>query len=165
MNEKSIVASFFIGNRNFLIRMWAKFSALFKQGLSPVQIALSVVVSVIVSLLPIFGIAIIILAAIAVRFRVNLPIMIVISYIVEPLKIMLFIPFIHIGESLFGVDHTLLTFEAIKIAFESNIIETLKTLSFEFLCGICGWFLLALPISILIYGPMKSLLKPIVTSK
>ena len=144
---------------SFLKKYWGKFKDLFKQGLTPKQLSLSITVALVVSLFPIFGVSTIILAALAVRFKLNLPIMIALSYFVEPIKAILFVPFINIGETLFGTEHTLLTFEAIKASYDLSFWATLKSLSYELLCGFAGWTLTILPASFLFYFLLKELLK------
>ena len=80
-------------------KIWNKIKKLFKQGLTPVQLAMTITMAVLVSLFPIFGITTIVLTAIALPMRLNLPIMIVLSYIIEPLKILLLIPWMKIESS------------------------------------------------------------------
>ena len=143
---------------NFIKKIWTKFVVLFKQGLTPKQLALSLVVSIVVSIFPIFGITTIVLACIALPLKLNLPIMIVVSYIAEPIKLLLIIPFINIGAWLFNTKHTLLTFEAIKESYNISFIDTLTTLSYELLCGFVGWLLVAVPLGIIGYFILKGLL-------
>ena len=85
-----------------LIKTWNKFKALLKQGLTPKQLAISIVVSALVSIFPIFGISTIVLTCIAIPFKLNLPIMIAFSYIIEPLKFLVLIPFINLGAIIFS---------------------------------------------------------------
>ena len=138
-----------------LVKIWRKFKALLKQGLTPKQLAISLVVSTLVSIFPIFGVSTIALTCIALPFRLNLPIMIAFSYIVGPLKFLVLIPFINLGASVFGTEHTLLTFEAIKASYETNFFDTAKTLSYELLCGTVGWALTAIPLGIILYFILK----------
>jgi uncharacterized protein (DUF2062 family) len=141
-----------------LFKIWRKFKVLLKQGLTPKQLAISIVVSTLVSIFPMFGISTIALTCIALPFRLNLPIMIAFSYIVGPLKFLVLIPFINLGASVFGTEHTLLTFEAIKESYEANFSDTAKTLSYELLCGTVGWILTAIPLGILLYFILKGIL-------
>ena len=143
---------------NFLKKTWSKLIVLFKQGLSPKQLALSLVISMLVSIFPMYGISTIILTFIALPLKLNLPIMIVVSYIAEPIKIVLLIPFINVGAWFFGVEHSLLTFEAIKLSYNESFIKTLKALSYELLCGFIGWALIAIPLGILSYFILKGVL-------
>ncbi|WP_299186950.1 DUF2062 domain-containing protein [uncultured Aquimarina sp.] len=139
--------------------IWHKLKIIFRQGLTPKQLAITITVGILISIFPVFGLTTIILTCIALPFKLNLPIMIVISYIVTPIKLLLLIPFINIGASVFGTEHTLLTVDAIRASYESNFFNTLKSLSYELLCGFVGWFLLAIPISILLYMLLKVFLK------
>lgn len=142
----------------FIKKIWAKFIVLFKQGLSPKQLASSITVSIAISFFPIFGIATIVLALLAVKFKLNLPLMVAISYLVEPIKIVLFLPFINIGANMLGTEHTLLTLEAIKISYETSFLKTVKALSYELICGFTGWFIIVIPTSILFYLLLKVML-------
>ena len=139
----------------FLKTAWIKIKALLKEGLTPKQLALSLVVSILVSVFPIFGISTIVLTALAVPMKLNLPIMIAISYIAEPLKVLLIIPFITVGGYLFGAEHSLLSYDAIKASYDESFWITVKDLSFELLCGFVGWALLAVPVGIVLYFVLK----------
>ena len=141
-----------------LIKIWDKFKALLKQGLTPKQLALSLVVSALVSVFPIYGISTIALTCIALPFRLNLPIMIAFSYIIEPLKLLVLIPFINIGASVFGTEHTLLSFDAIKTSYNTSFWSTASQLSYELLCGSVGWILTAIPLGIVLYFILKGIL-------
>ena len=141
-----------------LIKIWDKFKALLKQGLTPKQLALSLVVSALVSVFPIYGISTIALTCIALPFRLNLPIMIAFSYIIEPLKLLVLIPFINIGASVFGTEHTLLSFDAIKTSYNTSFWSTARQLSYELLCGSVGWLLTAIPLGIVLYFILKGIL-------
>lgn len=121
-----------------LIKIWGKLKAVLKQDLTPIQLALSLIISTLVSIYPIFGITTVALTCIALPFKINLPITVAFSCIIEPLKLIVLIPIIHIGGNVFGTKHTLLTFEAIKTSYEISFFDTVKTLSYELLCGTVG---------------------------
>lgn len=143
---------------DFLNKIWEKTKILLKQGLTPKQLAMSLVVSTLVSVFPIFGISTIAITCIALPLRLNLPIMIAFSYIVGPLKFLFLIPFINLGASVFGTKHTLLTFTAIKSSYQASFWNTAKELSYELLCGTVGWALTAIPFGILLYFILKEIL-------
>ncbi|MGJ8744885.1 DUF2062 domain-containing protein [Polaribacter sp.] len=129
--------------------LWQKIKQPFRQGISGTQIAKAIIVSLLVTVFPIFGVTTILLTFLAVKLKLNLPIMIVVSYVATPLQFLLFMPFIHLGETIFNAKHTLLTVLEIKNAFESSFFNTIKQLVFELVCGISGWLVLALPIALL----------------
>ena len=139
----------------FLKKAWLKIKALLKEGLTPKQLALSIVISILVSVFPIFGISTIVLTALAVPLKLNLPIMIAVSYVAEFLKALLVIPFIKVGGAIFGASHTLLTYDAIKASYNESFWITLRDLSYELVCGFVGWALLAVPVAIVLYFLLK----------
>lgn len=138
-----------------ILKIWEKLKDVFKQGLTPKQLALSIVIAILVSVFPIFGISTIVLTSIALPLRLNLPIMIALSYTLEPLKYLVVIPFINIGARVFGAEHTLLSYEAIKNSYKISFFETAKALSYELLCGFAGWAITAIPLGILLYFILK----------
>lgn len=139
----------------FLKKAWLKIKALLKEGLTPKQLALSIVISILVSVFPVFGISTIVLTALAVPLKLNLPIMIAVSYVAEFLKALLVIPFIKVGGSIFGTNHSLLTYDAIKASYDESFWLTLRDLSYELFCGFVGWALLAVPVAIVLYFLLK----------
>lgn len=127
-----------------------KIKEIFTQGISVKEIILSAVLGSLIGIMPIFGIATILITFLALRFKLNIAIAILFTYIVSPFQALLFIPFIHLGEKAIGVKHTLLTFEAIKNSFNSNILITIKDLWLEIICGLMGWSAIAIPLLIFI---------------
>jgi uncharacterized protein (DUF2062 family) len=125
-----------------------KITALFKQGLSPIHLSQSIIVSGALSIIPILGVSTFILTTLSLKKKLNLPIMIAISYLMWPIQILLIIPFIRVGEFIFSVPSTQHTAEEIITSFQNNFFETLSYLSFELLCGLGGWFLTVVPLSI-----------------
>ncbi len=132
----------------------------FQQGLSRLAIVKALIVSLLISVLPIFGVTTALLAAAAVKLKLNLPVMLVVSYLATPLQYLLFIPFVHFGEILFNTSHTLLSVTEIKNAFDQSFWSTLKDLLFEIICGVTAWLMIALPISLLALFLSKKLIKP-----
>lgn len=136
-----------------------KTTALFKQGLSPKQLSQSIIVSGAFSIIPILGVSTFILTALSIKKKLNLPIMIAISYLMWPIQILLIIPFIKTGEFIFSVPSTHHTAEEIINSFQNDFFKTLSYLSFELLCGLGGWLLTAVPISIGTYLALLLFLK------
>jgi len=141
----------------FLEKIWQKIKDLFKEGLTPKQLALSITIAILVSVFPIFGITTIVLTAIAVPLKINLPITIAVSYITEPIKFLLVIPFIKVGGYIFKSDHSLLTYDAIKTSYDESFWATVRDLSYELVCGSVGWLLLAVPVGVLVFFILKEI--------
>jgi len=128
-----------------------KITALFKQGLSPLQLSESIIVSGLFSIIPILGVSTFLLTFLSIKRKLNLPIMIAISYLMWPIQVLLIIPFIRVGEFIFSVPSSHHTVEEIINSFQNSFLQTLSQLSFEILCGLGGWLCTAVPISIGIY--------------
>lgn len=128
-----------------------KITALFKQGLSPIHLSQSIIVSGALSIIPILGVTTFILTALSIKKKLNLPIMMAISYLMWPIQILLIIPFIRVGESIFSVPFSHHTAEEIINSFQNSFLQTLSHLSFELLCGLGGWLLTAVPVFIIAY--------------
>jgi hypothetical protein len=137
-------------NWNFLV-LKTKTVALFKQGLTPIELTQSILFAALFSIIPIFGVTTILLTAFSLKRKLNLPIMIAISYLAWPLQILMIIPFINIGEYFFSVPQSPHSVEEIIASFQESFFGTLSQLSFELLCGFGGWLLTAVPFFILIY--------------
>lgn len=121
----------------------------FQQGLSANEVTKAIIVSLLFTVVPVFGITTILLTFVALKFKLNLPIMVIVSYLATPLQFMFFLPFIHIGETIFNMNHTLLSVQEIKNAFDVSFWKTMQDLLLELICGISGWLLIAFPLSLI----------------
>ena len=139
-----------ISNWNFRA-LKSKTVALFKQGLTPIELTQSILVAALFSIIPILGVTTILLTAFSLKRKLNLPIMIAISYLAWPLQILMIIPFINIGEYFFSVPQSHHSVEEIIASFKDSFFGTLSQLSFELLCGFGGWLLTAVPFFTFVY--------------
>lgn len=91
------------------------------------------------------------ITTVSLRQKLNLPIMISLSYLLWPVQILLIIPFIRVGEFIFSVPQNHHTAEQIINSFQASFPQALSQLSFELLCGLGGWLLTAVPVAVGIY--------------
>jgi hypothetical protein len=134
-----------------IIALKTKIIALFKQGLTPIELTQSIIVSGLISTIPILGVSTFLLTALSLKRKLNLPIMIAQSYIMWPIQVIMIIPFINIGEFIFSVPKTNHSAQEIIASFQNSFFATLSHLSFELLCGFGGWLLTAVPFSVGVY--------------
>lgn len=134
-----------------LIKVKDKTTALFKQGLTPKELSQSLIVSGLISTIPILGVSTFMITTVSLKRKLNLPVMISLSYLMWPVQILLIIPFIRVGEFIFSVPRNHHTVEEIISSFQNSFFQTLSHLSFELLCGLGGWLLTAVPIAVGIY--------------
>lgn len=133
----------------------SKVASLFKQGLTPHQLALSIVLALVISLFPIIGLTTLVVSFVAISLKLNFPIMITLAYLMEPIKLFLIIPFIKLGAKIFNVQHELLNFLAIKNSFDKSIWITIKDLLHELICGLMGWSVTTIPSGVLLYFGLR----------
>jgi uncharacterized protein (DUF2062 family) len=138
-------------NKWSIVLFKSKIVALFKQGLTPIELTQSILVAALISIIPILGVSTFLLTVLSLKRKLNLPVMIAISYLTWPLQIVLFIPFINIGEYIFSVPQSNHSVEEIIASFQETFFGTLSQLSFELLCGFGGWLLTAVPFFTVIY--------------
>jgi uncharacterized protein (DUF2062 family) len=128
-----------------------KTTALLKQGLTPKELSQSFIVSGLISTIPILGVSTFMITTVSLKRKLNLPLMISLSYLMWPIQILMIIPFIRVGEFIFSVPRNHHTVEEIISSFQSSFFQTLSHLSFELLCGFGGWLLTAVPVAVGVY--------------
>lgn len=144
-----------------IIALKTKIIALFKQGLTPIELTQSIIVSGLISTIPILGVSTFLLTALSLKRKLNLPIMIAQSYLMWPIQVIMIIPFINIGEFIFSIPKTNHSAQEIIASFQNSFFGTLSHLSFELLCGFGGWMLTAVPFSAGVYLLIAYILKTI----
>jgi uncharacterized protein (DUF2062 family) len=73
---------------------------LLRQGLTPAKLSLSIALGIALSCFPVFGTTTILCTIVALAFRLNLPAIQVGNYLALPLQLILFLPFLRLGERL-----------------------------------------------------------------
>lgn len=128
-----------------------KLKRLFQQGLSPKELAMSIALALWIGIFPIYGTTTVILAFLALKLRLNLPIIIAVSYALTPLQFLFIIPFMRIGEFVFGYQPMPMELSTLKDSFSTSLFETLCVFSGRLVLALGAWVLVALPVSILVY--------------
>jgi len=96
---------------------------------------------------------------VALLFRLNLPAIQVANYAAFPLQIMLFFPFLEIGEAVFGNSLETISEDTLVSAFNAGFIEAIPELSGYLLLACLGWAIAAVPLFFIVYFIMKPLLQ------
>jgi uncharacterized protein (DUF2062 family) len=128
-----------------------KIKRLFLQGLSSKELAMSIAWAFWIGIFPIYGTTTVILTFLALKLRLNLPIMIAVSYALIPLQFLVLIPFIRIGEFIFGYQPMAMDISMLKASFSEGLFETISVFSGRLALAVGAWILVALPVSILVY--------------
>ena len=138
---------------------------LFTQGLSAKALALSLSMGIFIGVIPIWGVTNFILPIIAIRFRLNIAIMGAVTYLAIPLQLFLWKDFIRLGEYVIGTEHTLLSVDAIREAFQKSFFQALHDLWMEVLCGLSGWIILGSPVTLLLFALFWILFRLVIKEK
>lgn len=119
--------------------------------MTPEKLALTVALGATVGISPLFGLTTIICILIATILRLNQAAIQVANYMAYPIQLILIIPNIRIGETIFHVPHFPLSLEGIKALFAESWIDGLLTFGKSMLIGSGFWLLYALPLGLLLY--------------
>jgi hypothetical protein len=123
---------------------------LLKTGLSPGGLAWSVAAGLALGVFPMLGATTLLCIGVALSFRLNQPAMQVVNYLAYPLQLALLIPFIRLGERLFGAEAMPLSLTAMLGALKADTFGTI-TLFWSRIWHACAvWALLALPAMVLV---------------
>lgn len=134
-----------------LLTFFNKFKGFLRQGTSPKSLAISTTIGLMLGIFPVLGVTTLAMTAISVRFRLNLPLMLAVSYLIYPFQLLLIIPFIRFGEWISGSTPLGLTLDSLQRAFQENFFAALQDLGWANLLAVAGWTALALPASLMMY--------------
>jgi len=123
----------------------------FRQGLTPQKLAITCALGVVVGLFPIFGTTTILCFAVAILFRLNIPVIQLVNYLVAPLQLLLIIPFIKLGTILFDLNPLPYDSEQLAALFKNDFLLLLKEAGLALLLGIGVWATFAVPLFFTIY--------------
>ena len=132
---------------------------LLKQGMTPKKMAVTVAVGTMIGVVPALGVTTIMGTAVAARFRLNIAATVLISYLVQPLQLLLVIPFIKLGIFMFGLQELRLSVQEMYTMFRSDWLDALSKLWVANLAGISAWALLAIPAGVGLYLLMLPVFK------
>lgn len=133
---------------------------LLTEGVTPEKLGITVMLGFIVGIIPVLGINTFILAAIALRWRLNMVIIQIINYAVYPLQIMFLVPFYKAGQWVFRTEATVnITISDYIELFSTNFFKAASEFSFMILRGMSVWFLISIPVGIIIYSIFVSFFK------
>ncbi len=125
---------------------------LLKQGITPEMLAISIVLGFFIGIIPFVGVSTAICAFLALIFRLNIVAIQIANYAAYPLQLILFIPFIKAGESVFGYTSTSLSINEIVKLFQESFIEAVKILWLANIQGLLIWVIISLPMGLISYS-------------
>ena len=135
------------------------FLALLKQGLIPSKLALVISLGICISIFPVLGITTVICAFLAIVFRLNLPAIQLVNYMVFPFQIILFFPFLKIGEMVSGISLERISEATMVSHFESDFFQAFEELYNYIILACLGWSIVIIPLFFVLYFIILVLIK------
>ena len=135
---------------------------LLKQGVTPEKMALSFALGAIIGVFPALGWTTILCAAIAFAFRLNLPAIQLVNYLIYPVQLILLLPFYQLGEKLFHAPHLPISPPQILAMAKTNLHATVTFLWSTTWHAIVVWAMLAPFATAILYFALLPLLRRVI---
>lgn len=127
---------------NFALKLKEEIKKAILEGFTPKKIALSISVGIVFGTIP-FCISTFLCTLAGIILKLNQPLIQFINFIVFPLQILFFIPYLKIGEILFGQKPIPLNFSEIKEIFELSTKMFILKLGKTIIIALSGWIILS----------------------
>jgi uncharacterized protein (DUF2062 family) len=138
---------------------------LLKAGITPEKLSITIALASVIGVIPAIGVATILGTLIATRFKLNAPVMLLISYFMNPLQVLIAFPLIKLGIYLFGGAKLHYTFDQMLALVKKDWLTALDKLWVANLLGVAAWALLAVPAIVAIYYAMLPLFRKVVRAQ
>ena len=131
---------------------------LLKQGMDPSRLSLALTSGAITGVFPILGIATVVCGGIAAFFRLNHPAIQLANYVVFPMQLVLFFPFLTLGET--GTGNSLDEISKTKLVgtFNLGFLPAVEKLTQYFMLASLGWTLALVPLFAILYFGLKHMI-------
>lgn len=140
-------------------RLIAPLKALLAQGLNPDSLALCLAIGFVLGFFPVFGITTILCIVAATMLRLNQVAIQVANYCGYPLQFILFIPFIRLGEFLFGLSPISIRPAEISALARTDFGAFLELYGMAISAACAAWLLVAVPTILTLWRGLAILLR------
>ena len=146
--------------REFLQRrLLAPLLALLRQGVTPRELALSLALGTTIGLIPVLGVSTALCAIVALLFKLNMPAIQLVNYLLTPLQLILIIPLLRFGEQLAGAPPYPVTLESGLALLSQGVIDAIRILATAIAHATLGWLVLAPLFAIVLYRILEPVLR------
>ncbi|MCW7554820.1 DUF2062 domain-containing protein [Endozoicomonas gorgoniicola] len=140
-------------------RIISPIKALLNQGLNPNSLALCLAIGFALGFFPVFGTTTVLCALTAAALRLNQIAIQVANYCGYPLQFILFIPFIRLGEYLFGLERISVNPVDIFTLAKSNFSLFIELYGLAISAACAAWLLVSMPVVLLLWRGLAIVLK------
>lgn len=138
--------------------------ALLTQGITPEKIALSLAFGIVLGVFPVLGSTTILCAAAALIFRLNLPSIQLVNWLIYPLQLVFIVPFIHFGGMLFRTAPLKLSAAQLLSMIHADPKSAIVTLWRVEMHAIVAWLLIGPAAIALLYWCLSRILRQVAAS-
>ena len=131
---------------------------LLKQGMDPSRLSLALTSGAVIGVFPLLGITTVICGGVAAFFRLNHLAIQLANYIVFPMQLVLFFPFLTIGKAVTGNSLDEITKTKLVETFNLGFLPAVEQLTPYFLLASLGWTLALVPLFAILYFTLKHLI-------
>jgi len=122
-----------------------------KQGMTPRKLALTCALGVVIGIFPIFGTTTLLCLGASILFRLNVPVMQLVNYLVAPLQLILILPFIKMGSYGFGLNPFPYTTDQLVSMFKTDFWLLMKEAGFAVMMGVGVWAIVSIPLFFIVF--------------
>lgn len=140
-------------------RIVAPLIDLLRQGITPEKIALTVAIGAVLGVFPMLGSTTLLCTAAAVILRLNLPAIQMVNYLMYPLQLILFLPFLQAGSRLLRARPVTMSLGEIFAMMKSDLWGLIKILWTASLGAMALWLMLAPIAAAAIYFTLAPILR------
>jgi len=116
---------------------------LLRQGITPEKIALSIALGAVLGIFPVLGSTTLLCAAAALVLRLNLPAIQVVNFLIYPLQLILFLPFLQMGSRITRAARVTLSMKEVFGMIKSDPWSLIKMLWTASLGAIAIWLVIS----------------------
>ncbi len=137
---------------------------LLTQGITPEKIALSLAFGIVLGIFPVLGSTTVLCAAAAVILDLNLPAIQLVNWLIYPLQLVFFVPFLRMGEKLFRAAPLQFSLTQILTMIHADLLHAVSTLWRAEIHAIVAWSLTGLPALLILYMLLSGVLRQVAAS-
>lgn len=134
------------------------FIDLLKQGMDPSKLSLALTSGALIGVFPVLGIATVVCGGVAAFFRLNHPAIQFANYVIFPMQIILFFPFLTLGEAVTGNSLDEISKSKLVETFDLGFLPAIEELTQYFILASIGWLLTFVPLFAILYFSLKHLI-------
>jgi len=138
--------------------------ALLTQGITPEKVALSLAFGIVLGIFPVLGSTTILCAAAALIFRLNLPAIQLVNWLIYPLQLIFLVPFIRLGETLFRAAPLQMSLAQMLAMLHASLPHAISTLWLAGVHAVSAWLLIGPPAILFLYFLLSRVLRQIASS-